>query len=209
MNTPKKFPPSAGIAIGPILFIIALLAVLAAVMAAGNGDFQVAGNADRITDDIAAQANLIRNTINQCNLQYSLAVSTGSVAPTSDPYPATPASGLVASLLCDPTGGAPLWNSGTSNILMPQPTNGFNPWSYIDSGTTGGRCIWTTPTSSDPKGSSSIVSGLTRAAAKFNASTAATANSEVIYNPASDSQKFVVWITMPASPASADSHCLP
>ena len=52
-----------------------------------------------------------------------------------------------------------------------------------------------------------VTSGLTRAASKFNSSTAYSATSEVIYNPASTSQKFVVWITMPTG--SADSHCLP
>jgi len=35
----KRFSPSAGIAIGPILFIIAILAILAAAIAAGSGSF--------------------------------------------------------------------------------------------------------------------------------------------------------------------------
>jgi hypothetical protein len=94
--------------------------------------------------------------------------------------------------------------------MLPQPTAGFNPWFYINaSATGGGRCFWTTPTASNPKNSSIIVTGLTRAASKFNSSATATTNSEVIYDPASASQKFVVWITLPSSINSADSHCLP
>src|SRR5579859_5398129 len=107
----NRFSSSAGIAIGPILFVIALLAILAAVMAGGGGDFQVAGGADRITADIGAQANLIRNTINECNLQYMLAVSTGSVAPSADTYPLSDTSTgtAVSALTCNPTGGNSLW----------------------------------------------------------------------------------------------------
>src|SRR5580698_4104592 len=35
----QRFPPDAGIAIGPILFIIAILGILAAAIAAGSGSF--------------------------------------------------------------------------------------------------------------------------------------------------------------------------
>lgn len=206
MSESQRFSPSAGIAIGPILFVIALLAVLAAVMSAGNGDYQTASGADRITADIGAQANLIRNTINECNLQYTLAVSTGSVAPTTDPYPASNTTNgtAVSALLCDPTGTSSLWGA----ILLPPPTTGFNAWMYIDaSASNGGRCIWTSPSTSNPVNSSPIVSGLTRAASKFNSSTAYSATSEAIYDPASTSQKFIVWITPPTG--TANSHCLP
>src|ERR1700743_2821598 len=37
--TVKRFSSDAGIAIGPILFIIAILAILAAAIAAGSGSF--------------------------------------------------------------------------------------------------------------------------------------------------------------------------
>ena len=35
----RRLSPNAGIAIGPILFIIAILAILAAAIAAGSGSF--------------------------------------------------------------------------------------------------------------------------------------------------------------------------
>ncbi|MDE2028969.1 MAG: hypothetical protein KGI97_00225 [Alphaproteobacteria bacterium] len=207
MSDTKKFPPSAGIAIGPILFILALLALIAVVMSSsGGGNFQVASGADRIATDITSQANLVRSTINQCNLNYQMAIATGSVTVTSDPYPSsnTSTGTTVSALTCGPTGGASLWGA----VMLPQPTQGFNAWTYIDaSAAGGGRCIWTTPTGSSPKSNLSVTSGLTRAASKFNSSTSYSASNEVIYNPASTSQKFVVWITMPTG--TADSHCLP
>jgi hypothetical protein len=207
MTQPQKFSPNAGIAIGPILFVLAMLALLAAVMASGGSDFQTASGADRITADIVSQANLIRNTINECNLQYSLAVSSGSVSPTSDPYPTSDASNgtAVGSLVCNPTTGASLWGA----ILMPPPTQGFNAWTYMDaSASGGGRCIWTSPSSGSPAASQSIVSGLTRAASKFNSGVSFDATKEVIYdadgtnNP---NQKFIVWITPPTG--TANSKC--
>jgi hypothetical protein len=209
MTQPARFHPSAGIAIGPILFVLALLAILAAVMAAGNGDFQVAGGSDRITADIVAQTNLIRNTINECNLQYTLQVSSGSINPINSdppgPYPSSDTSNgtAVSALVCNPTTGASLWGY----ILLPPPTLGFNPWTYINEGTSGGRCIWTTPSTSNPSGNIQVTSGLTLAASKFNSSTAYSATTEVIYDPSSASQKFVVWITPPTG--TPDSHCLP
>jgi len=39
MTKPARLPPDAGIAIGPILFIIAILGILAAAVAAGSGSF--------------------------------------------------------------------------------------------------------------------------------------------------------------------------
>jgi hypothetical protein len=211
MNDQQRFSSSAGIAIGPILFVIALLAVLAMVMASGNGDYQVANSADRITADIVTQANMIRNTISQCNLQYMLEASTTTISnasfvPTTDPYPVTPASGLVADLVCSPTTGLSLWNDKT----LPPPTSGFGPWNYIDAGNSNGRCIWTSPTSSNPASNGGITSGLVRAAAKFNTSTTYTSAAEALYDPSgvnNPNQKFIVWITLPTS-GTPDSHCV-
>ncbi|MDR3451015.1 MAG: hypothetical protein P4M15_14955 [Alphaproteobacteria bacterium] len=204
IQTPR-FSPQAGIAIGPILFILAILAIIAAYMASGNSDYQVASGTDRINADVTAQANLIRNAINQCNMQYSLAVSTGSVSPSTDAYPTSTGSGTaVKSLTCAPMGGSSLWGA----TLLPPPTSGFNDWMYIDDAAAGGgRCFWTTPSSANPMSNSGIVTGLTHAAAKFNSATAYSATNEVIYNPAKASQKFTVWITMPTGTPNA--NCLP
>jgi hypothetical protein len=210
MNS-QKFSPEAGIAIGPILFIIALLAVLAAAMASGGGGFQISGKIDRISADVVTQANMIRTTINQCNLQYQLALSSGSVDTIgTDPpggYPSSDTSNgsAVADLICDPMGSASLWGA----ILLPPPTKGFNTWKYVNNGATTGRCIWTTPSTGNAVNDKGIVEGLSRAAAKFNSATAVDTTHEVVYDPASTSQKFIVWITLPATAGDADSHCTP
>ncbi len=207
----QRFSSSAGFAIGPILFVLAILAVLGAVMATGNNSFQLSSKIDRISADIVAQGNMIRNTVNNCNLQYQMALSTGSAdAIASDPPGGFPDSNTttgtnVSALLCDPVGTSSLWGA----ILMPRPTKGFGPWKYINNGPTNGRCIWIEPLDAGSKSDAALVAGLTRAAAKFNSGTAVNLSNEAIYNPSSDSQKFVIWITLPATVGDADSHCVP
>jgi hypothetical protein len=46
LTSEKRVAPNAGIAIGPILFIIAILAILAAAIAAGSGTFMVSTTAE-------------------------------------------------------------------------------------------------------------------------------------------------------------------
>ncbi len=205
-DCPPRFSTTAGIAIGPILFVIAILALLAAVMASGGSEFQVASSADRITSDIVSQTNLIRSTITQCNLQYQMALSIGSVSSQPDSYPTAASATLVSALLCDPLGTSSIWSNSTSAIMLPQPTQGFNAWQYINAGASGGgRCFWTSPSGANPLSSSGIVSGLTRAASKFNSATTNSKTSEVLYDPTSSTQKFVVWITPPSG--TANSNC--
>jgi hypothetical protein len=200
------FRHDAGIAIGPILFIIAILGILGAVLAAGSGgSLGNAQTADRITADIVSQANLIRTKILECNLIRGNGGS--NYFPTSDTTNGTP----VADVECagDTTGQKNLW-SGVRATMLPQPTSGLNAWTYINtdaSGTStasGGRCIWTTPVGT---GSAGIIEGLTKAASKFTHSTTYSSSAEVIYDPGSVSQKFVVWISLPTG--SANSNCLP
>ncbi|MFA5040279.1 MAG: hypothetical protein WC464_01420 [Bdellovibrionales bacterium] len=207
---PQRFSSSAGFAIGPILFVLAMLAVLGAVIASGSTNFQLSSTIDRITADITAQANMIRNTINNCNLQYQMALSTGSVSlvetdpPGGYPESNTTSGTAISALACDPMGTSSLWGA----IMMPPPTKGFTPWMYMNNGSKG-RCIWTEPLAADPKNDTAIVQGLTRAASKFNTSISVSLLHEVIYNPSSDSQRFVVWITLPETVGEADSHCSP
>jgi hypothetical protein len=52
--------------------------------------------------------------------------------------------------------------------------------------------------------------GLRNAAAKFTNGTTYSSSSEVIYDPGSASQKFVVWITLPNPPTNTPNvNCLP
>lgn len=204
----QRLPADGGIVIGPILFILAILALLAGVLAAGSGGFNTASVADRVAADIQSQANLIRTKIAECNL---IRGSGGTnYYPVSDVSNGT----LVSALDCagDPTGQKNLW-TGARNTMLPPPTQGFNDWKYINTDSTGtaaatgGRCIWTTPVGSNPQGDRGIVEGLSKAASKFTNSSGFSSSSEVIYDPSSTSQKFVLWITLPSG--AADSHCLP
>lgn len=206
-SNPRTIPPDAGFAIGAILFVIALIAIIATVIAAGTGDFGSASITDRVAADVATQANLIRSKIVECNMLYG----TNS---NGDGYPSSGGSSvLVSSLSCagDPVGMQNLW-SGERVALLPPPTHGFGPWYYINTnnaglgGTaTGGRCIWTEPAVTASPG---IINGLTKAATKFANSSVYDSAYEVIYDPASASQKFIVWITMPTS-GTPVADCLP
>lgn len=108
-----------------------------------------------------------------------------------------------------------LW-TGERPALLPPPTSGFGSWYYINTNNTGlggtavgGRCIYTEPNINNPSGSAGIVNGLSKAASKFQSGTSCTPTcpAEVVYDPASASQKFVVWISLPTG--MPDSHCLP
>lgn len=202
MTAPRRLPASAGIAIGPILFVIALLAILAMAVSSGNGDYQVASVADRVKADIVGQANMIRSAITQCNMDYSMAVSIGSVTTASETWPTSDSAGsAVSAVTCTPMGSTSLW----SDKLLPPPTSGFNAWVYVNAGASGGRCIYAAPSSASPN--VGILSGLANAANKFNTATAYSAASEVIYDPNSSSHKFIVWLTLPTG--SPSSYCLP
>jgi hypothetical protein len=140
-------------------------------------------------------------------MQYSIQMATnpGGTTPVSDPYPSPQGTvSPVSSLYCSPIGSTistPIWNDvSLGTKLLPPPTQGFNAWSYMDDSSNGnGRCFWTSPTVANPVNDLVVTSGLTRAAAKFNSSTAYSAMTEVLYNPASATQKFIVWVTMPTN----------
>lgn len=214
MKTSPRLPRNAGIAIGPILFVLALLGVIAAVMSTSSGGFDTAATADRVTSEIVNQANLIRGKINECNLRcvnaQALETSGGLACPEPwpDNYtvgspPAAPTATVLAvrNIECPLDAGNPagstLWTAPQPTQLPP-PTKGFesNPWNYVNAGPSGGRCIWTAPNSGNS--SRAIVEGLTRAAGKFT-------TDELDYDPASSSQKFVVIIT-PAT-GTLDTNC--
>ncbi|MCL2469352.1 MAG: hypothetical protein FWF24_03870 [Alphaproteobacteria bacterium] len=201
----KRFSAQAGIAIGPILFVIALLAILAAVLSAGTGGgFGTAGVADRVTHEVVGQANLIRTKINECHMQYLINGTNFARDPCAhDPYPCSDQidGTLVEELTCpnDPltAEGAEqsLW-MGPRTATLPPPTQGFGPWLYINAGDRGGRCFWTAPT----KGNASVgsVEGLKRAATKFS-------SQELLYDNTSVKQRFIILITKPTE--KADPHC--
>jgi hypothetical protein len=203
----RCFRPDSGIAIGPILFVIALLALIGTILATGTTGFGTASVADRVYNDMYSQTNLIRTKINECNIKY---LTTGT---NGDGYPPD-ASGLsstgtpVCALTCegDPssteTGNDCLGNTMTKQNLwygirptvLPPPTSGMDQWYYHNGGASGGRCIWAKPSTTISAG---INQGLTQAASKFS-------GQEVIFNSSGGgTPKFVIWVTYPTGTADA------
>jgi hypothetical protein len=202
----QRFSTSAGIAIGPILFVIALLGILATVASSGIGNFGMATTTDRVSADLYSQANLIRSKINECYMQSlnkeSSALVDNSEAPPfdgaasrcpHDPYPCSSADGTdVEDLTCpyDPLNGEGnqpnVW-TGVRLAQMPPPTPGFNAWQYMNAGNAGGRCFWTSPISPG----SAVNAGIAKVASKFS-------SQEAAYDTGSDSQKIVIFVTPPS-----------
>jgi hypothetical protein len=228
-KTAQRFPSDAGIAIGPILFILAILGIIAAYMASGGSGFNTASIADRVTADVATQANLIRTKILECNTirstnnnydGYPCSFTNYATNPGCSTSGATLGAVAVSALSCpgDASGSQSLW-TGARPLSLPTPTTGFSAWNYINTNTTGlggtatgGRCIWIAPTVSNPSSNAGIVQGLTNAANKFTNQTTCSSQAtcgatDVIYNPASTSQKFIMWITIPTG--TPNSNCLP
>jgi hypothetical protein len=200
---PARMSPSAGIALGPILFILAILAIIGAVLSAGSGGFSGAGITDRVVADISTQANLIRAKINECIMMYG-ANTNYDTYPPSDMTNGT----LVSALTCsgDPTGLQGLW-SGNRPANLPPPTSGFNNWMYINTNATGGTgkgaCIWILPSAN----SGPIIAGLIKAATKFTTHATNDGTSEVNFDPSSTNHRFVVWISTPPAAGNQTPNC--
>lgn len=181
-----RFHSSAGIAIGPILFILAILALIAAVMSVDSGGMGSAITADSITPQLYTQANLIRSKMHECE------TIRGSW-PTSD------ASGTaIEDVDCpnDPSGQENMWTGARPTPLAPPPRN-FDGWVYYDhSGTGGGRCISIAPTASAAS-SGAVKQGIAKAFGKFT-------TMEADYDPNGSAQNLVIWITRPTGSAHAD-----
>ncbi len=179
MQHNSRLTRDSGIAIGPILFVLALLGIIAAYMASDSSNMGGAAREDTITAVLTSQANLIRSKFAECQMIRGA-------------YPIGDESGtLVSAVTCpgDPVGQDNLWTGARPNQLAPPP-QGFNSWTYYDYGATGGgRCVRITPASpADP----SVRNGIRRAAAKFT-------SQEGAYDANGSVQSLIIWITYPSS----------
>jgi hypothetical protein len=189
-----RLAPSAGIAIGPILFVIALLGILAMTMSQNIGDFGVAGRMDRTTTELRSQANLIRSKINECNM-----LSTGKGG-CSTYWPTSTGAGTLVSELecaCDGTTDKNIW-TGQRPAQLPPPPQNFADWYYVNGGASGGRCIRIQPTNTTIAADAGIKAGIAKAATHF-------ATNEVSYTSGSTGQRFVIWITR--ATGTPDANC--
>lgn len=134
----KPFHHNAGIAIGPILFIVAMLSIIVAALSSGLGSFGGNATIDRIKSDVRGQANLFRSKIQEC---YMITMGNENFG-----YPAgpTPSGVAVKNLQCpgDPAGKQNIW-SGARPTAFPVNPQGFNDWIYFNY--SDGRCLLLTP----------------------------------------------------------------
>ncbi|MCL2473689.1 MAG: hypothetical protein FWF23_02120 [Alphaproteobacteria bacterium] len=110
----KNFSASAGIAIGPILFVIFILGIVAAAFASSSGVFSGAISIDRISSDIAVQTGLIKSAVSSCKAKSALRISLSKgqkgeacLTPSGQGYPLSgsetyPERALVRELVCSP-----------------------------------------------------------------------------------------------------------
>jgi hypothetical protein len=139
-----------------------------------------------------SQANLIRNKILEC---FTNGYDRGDLV---DKYPASTGNGtLVENLDCPSynTGAQNLW-AGQSPATLPKAPNGFDKWVYVNAGASGGRCVRIQPSSGNTA-DVGLKGGLAQAANAFS-------SMELIYDPNSSSQRFIIWITKPTGAASVD-----
>jgi hypothetical protein len=192
-----RFSSSAGIAIGPILFVLAIMGVIAMAMSSNIGNYGTAGIIDRVSADTVAQANLIRTKINECNLFYGTN-SNGDGWPDSAGAPL-----LVSTATCtgdtgaDGTQNGNLW-SGQRVAQLPLPTAGFDNWYYFNGGDSAGRCIWI---NSKPGNKTlGINQGLQKAASKFT-------SDEVKFNPSTANDHFTFVVILTPAKGTISSNC--
>ncbi|NDC55672.1 MAG: hypothetical protein EBZ69_02495 [Alphaproteobacteria bacterium] len=185
---PTRLPHDSGIAIGPILFVIAIMGAVAAMIAASSGSgMGTAIRADQITPVLTAQADLIRSKFQECYL-------------IRDAYPVGDGTGTnVRNEECDgdPSGQRNLW-TGTRPVMLGPPPTGFDEWKYFDySGSNGGRCIMIKPTTTNTAAVLGVKQGILKASEKYS-------SQEVDYASGGTNQKLIIWISRPSSSAGAN-----
>lgn len=222
----QRLSSESGIAIGVVLFALAIIAVVAIAMSAGGNTMgSSAISIDRISADVKSQGDLILTKIRQCYTTATIdqqancannawnAVASAYTRPECNgtidqtvyyPVGAAPAGILVSSIVCpgyQSTDGTNLW-TGNAPAMLPPPSSGLNPWYYVNAGDSGGRCIRIEPTAA-ALADSAVRAGLAQAANAY-------ASNEYTYTPGSASQRFILWITLPAGGvAAANAGCKP
>lgn len=215
----QRFSPESGIAIGVILFALALIAVISVAMSAGSNFSGSVIATDRIREELKSQAQLISTKIRECysnglsNKQTDCENNTYVTPSTGSPYwtrsgcnpidttafypPSTGSGTSIISVTC------PGYNPSTNNLwtgqvplmLPPQP-NGLDTWYYVNAGDVGGRCIRIAPLPANLS-NAAIKQGLIEASSSFS-------SQELRFDPNSAALRFIIWITRPTGAASAD-----
>lgn len=193
MCSPRLHPES-GIAIGIILFVVAMMAVLGIAISSSGNFMGTTVTPDRVSAEIKSQANLIRSKLLEC-YSYGRATERGDL---SDLYPTTTGNGTTIDALDCPSysaGQQNIW-TGQSPASLPATPTGFDAWVFVNAGAVAGRCIRIQPASGFAT-DVGIKNGLAQVANNFS-------SNELVYDSNSSSQRFILWITRPSGVASAD-----
>lgn len=200
MRVPR-FSPQAGVAVGVILFVLAMLAVVATAYTASGNFTGSTITPERIGRELRAQADLIRTKINECYMNFKDIDHSGVSHLNDTNFPASSGTGtLVESLECPTygTGTKNLW-TGQSSVMLPPPPKGLEKWVYRNAGAIEGRCIRIQPEAANAS-DNAFKQGMAEAAMAFS-------DLERTYSSPSPSQRLILWITRPSGTAHAD--CAP
>lgn len=118
-----------GVALGYLLGLVALLAVLGAVIAQDSDIKQDAIKQKRATDALVAQALIIRNGLFLCQVSYPAGGASGG---TDNRFPASTAD--IRNAECPGTPGVTVF-SGVSDVSYPKRIDGFSEWALTNDGT--------------------------------------------------------------------------
>ncbi|NDE90167.1 MAG: hypothetical protein EB059_03380 [Alphaproteobacteria bacterium] len=227
LSAPQRARPDAGIAVGVILFALALIGAMAVAMSSGNTMVGSTITIDRIAAEVKSQGQLILAKIRQCytsgladkqlDCSNNTLLNDNSTPDPSDDtwsrigcppivpidttlfYPTSTGTGTLVEALDCPSYSAGSQNlwSGQSPAMLPPPSPGLAKWTYVNAGDTGGRCIRIQPAGTADE---AMKAGLAQAARAFS-------SGELTYTAGSTSQRFILWLTAPTGTVSA--NCAP
>lgn len=118
----RKFGPQAGIAIGPILFVVAILAILAAAIAAGSGSF----TSGTTTESNRTKSSALIQIGENLKVGMDRITMENGISPTSVDINASNTS--ASNALFSPTGGGV---APPSTSMANAPGTAGNVWYYV------------------------------------------------------------------------------
>lgn len=189
----RLLKPQRGIAIAPILMIIALLAVIVGAFSRGADMLGGAAiNSDRIVYDLRGQIDMIRAKVEECVMVTRQQGMPQFLFPGFDQLDMPI---RVMDLECprDSTGQRNLWQ-GARPAALPSEPRGFQPWLYINHGdpeevSPGGICIMIKPT---PESAAQDMyrDAIRKALRRYS-------NTEVKYDYNDPEQRIIIWLRRP------------
>jgi len=130
LHSNSKELGESGFGVVWIFGIIMLAGLVAAGIALSNRGVTSSMSMTNCVTQLTAQANLIRQKVSRCALEYPAGNNGGA---SHLPYPAGTAS-AVSGLTCPGNNNANLW-TGADGIFLPNAPTGFNSWTYTNDGT--------------------------------------------------------------------------